>query len=221
MRPRIGVYEYDVDLHSVLLELYCYVSNRMLMHHLVTEPIYSLQKQAENPDSNPYILRERLRKWKEYLHDQVGVWLPLPSWDELIANEFSEQCVLCGEWMDCSCTSGSEWEIYGDDVDIAFDIVQRLHTPLLMSDDMSAVVDKMLETNPEMRDLIIVASDLNAIYVVRSPQVESCSECVPPMTGFHAFEYLADGQSKGETPTYVLENDVIEAFAELRNIGEE
>jgi hypothetical protein len=222
MLPRIGVYEYDVDLHSALLECYCRVSNRMLLHHLVTEPLYELRDQAQKPSSNPYILREKLRKWTEYINETVGMWLPLPSWNELVTSDNRDGCFLCDECLcECLYNDGCEWEMFGDDVDLAYDLIDRLHTPLLMSDDVHTVVEKVLEANPEMKDLVVVSLELSAIYVVRSTKVEPCSGEVPSMTGFHAFEDLAFGQANGPVPAYVLDEDVIEAFMELQREEEE
>ena len=223
MLPRIGVYEYDVDLHMVLMDCYFTLSNRALLHHLITEPLFAIRDLAKKPKSNPYILRERLRKWTEYINDQMGFWLPLPTWEELLDSEDSEDgcfgpdCCLC----ECIYGDGAEWELFGDDVDLAYDLIDRLHTPLLMSDDVVTVITKMLESNPEMTDLVVVSYDLNAIYVLRSPKVEPCSGEPPTLTGFHAFDDLADGQAAGEVPAYVLDDQVVEAYIELQRQDEE
>lgn len=217
MLPRIGVYEYDIDLVYVLMEHYHSVSNRHLLHHLITEPFYDIRTKLREGTSNPYILREKHRKWSEYLREHMGEWIDLPSWADI---EGADDTGCCFHGIDCCLcdhlfADGPEWVLYGDDVDLAYDLLDKLHTPLLVDDNVQTVVEKLLETNPEMKDLIVVSDSVEAIYVIRSSQVENCGEVPEPRTGFHAFANLASGEVKGDVPTYVLNDETIEAFIEV------
>lgn len=215
MLPRIGVYEYDADLHEALMEGFHAVSNRQLLYHLITQPLYDIRKQFSDGVGNPYILRERHRKWCEYLREHMGEWLDLPSWGELVEGEDTGCCFHGMD--DCLCdllfSDGEEWVLFGDDVDLAYDLIDRLHIPLLLTDDVEDVIDKILETNPDVSDLIVLAHNTGTIYVIRSTKVEHCGAYAPGDT--LAFNHIASGEAVGDLPTYVLDDETVEAYADL------
>lgn len=224
MRPRIGVYPYDSDLHYVLMESYCAVTNRMLLHELVTAPLYDIRATFQEGGANPYILREKYRKWVEYLEDNLTFGTDyIPDFDDLVTDNGKDCCFHGIESCLCDClfSDQEEWVLFGDDVELAFNLIDRLHEPLLVSDDVHAVIEKILEAHPDMKELILLSFDLDAIYVIRSPRTENCPDVGLAPRGFHAFDNLGDATETGDHPTYVLPADVVAAYLEVARESEE
>ncbi len=209
--PRIGVYSFDYDLLSALLESEWGVCNRMLLHHLICQPIWAMRQDYIEGKGNPYIIRERFRKWCDQLEKDLGGWVPLPSWEDLVEDEW--ECGL----DDFLYSDASEWILFGDNVDIAIDMVEELYDHIVMGDDADDVVNLILARDPGIKELMLYAKDLDAIYVIRSDNVENCSIDLDDIgNGLHAFSDLGNGEREGVYPTYVLPDDIVEHVAAIR-----
>jgi diphthamide synthase (EF-2-diphthine--ammonia ligase) len=213
MTPRIGVYQHDSVLYETLLDAYFYVSNRDLLCALISQPFHNIRVAVAEGTAGEYVLRERHRRWVENVEEHIGVWVPLPSW-ELLAET--------SEWIEESGMSDAffcdmpEWMIFGDDCEIAFDVLDKLPYTVWMDDNLEQVVQSMLQIKPDIRDLIVLTRDLFTVYVIRSEKIEGHGINVEELahTGFHAFYDLGNAIEAGEYPTYVLDDKTVEIYAE-------
>ena len=211
MTPRIGVYQHDSCLYDVLCESYHGISNRELLCALVSQPFFEIRKDIAEGNAGDYVLRERHRRWVENVEEHVGLWIPLPDF-ELIAEtgEWCEESGMCDAFF---CDS-PEWVLFGDDIDVAFDVIDKLPYTVWMDDNLEAVVASVLALNPNAKDLIVSTRDLFAIYVLRSTKVENHGINVEDLaqSGFHAFSDLAHALEPGDYPTYVLDDETVTAW---------
>jgi hypothetical protein len=212
MAPRIGVYEYDSILYETLLDSYFCITNRDLLFALIAQPFHDIKTTIAEGTAGEYVLRERHRRWVENIEENIGVWVPLPTW-ELLA-ETSEWIEDSG-MADAFYCDAPEWVIFGDDCEIAYDLLDKLPYAVWMDDDLEQVVLKMLELKPDIKDLIVSTRDLFTIYVIRSEKVEPHGINVEHLahTGFHAFWDLGNAVEEGDYPTYVFEDEFVGDYA--------
>ena len=173
-------------------------------------------KQVNQKDkgANPYILRERLRAWEEQL-EHLDIWLQFPEWGEL--EDWLDSGAL-QDWLYCD---EAEWCLYGDTVDVE-SCTYGIGHAVLASGSAQDVVRRILKGSPDLRELFLVSRDCGALYVIRSPVVESCSNQVePPLGSEHPFFDLGNALSPGDTPTYVLPPDIVEEIVQMEIRNEE
>lgn len=220
MTPRTGVYPYDEDLACVLSEQFYCISNRDLLHTLIHEPLGKLRDDFHSGKGNEFVLRERFRRWIEVVEEHIGIWAPMPTWELLRDDE--NWCEEIG-MMDAMFCDEAEWIIFGDDIDIAWDTLDKLTYSIWMDDDLERVVKLMLQLKPDIEELIVTTREMDAVYVVRSGKVEGCSIEVTDtmLSGLHMLPDLANCMEPGKHPTYVLPDDVVLAFAEQQRLNQQ
>jgi hypothetical protein len=212
MTPRIGVYEYDSHLFESLFACFYCISNRDLLFSLTAEPFQIIRDGVLSGSAGEYVLREKHRRWTENIEEHIGIWVPLPTFELLCeTEEWADECGMA----DAFYCDMAEWMFFGDDVDIAYGLIEKLPYTVWMNDDIEEVVKQLLALRPDIKDLIVVSRDLFAIYVIRSEKIENHGIEVTDLasTGFHAFSDLANAVEKGDYPSYVFDDKVAEAYA--------
>lgn len=220
MSPSIGMYPFEMSLRWALEEHYDLVSNRDLIFQLISAPLESLRERFLAGKDNPYLLREKHRRWVEDVREDVGSWISLPSWEDVTSARPGpcSQCYSGTCWCDELHCDMPEWFVYGTDVDIVYELASR--GVLSMSDDVTSLLRMALQARPEMTDLLVAFPDVDELYVIRSENVEGCApeECAVALRGLGD---VSDGLQYGSSPTYVLDNVVVRQWIENRKDLEE
>ena len=210
--PCIGAYPLDSALRETLMESCVGVSNRMLLGLIVESPLREIEYSLSKGSNNEYVLREKHRQWLETIDEHVGVWVPTPEFDDLRDPNWSEQL-----GFDETFHSGEdEWIIWGDDSELAYEIIDKLPYHVWMTDTLQDVVDAMLAVKPNVMDLLVSDHDAQVLYVIRSTLVENHGTAgLEDMTssGCHAFADIADATQRGDTPCFVLDESMSLAYA--------
>lgn len=216
---RIGVYPlWEDDLLWFIQEHFCVVSNLELLHDLIMNPLLAIRREHREGKANPYVLRERHRKWVKTVNDRVG--LPnIPSWEDVVSegHPFGDyDCDVC----DYLFSLEPDWFLCGDSADLVYTVADREPLrSLTMLDSAQDVVRKMVEAVgcEGITDLMLAAPQLDRLYVVKSNRVELCGD-VHPHSGYHAFENIADALEEGDYPTYVFSRALAEDFMTWRTM---
>lgn len=206
--PAHGVYPYSGALWETLTENFYMITDRCLLAELL---LYDLNKIKFDLDKgmNPFICRERYRRWQASIRDSVGA-VDTPDWDTAIGLDDWPYCML-DQFVDGSY--GDDWElIYSENVD-PFAGISQLNLNNL---DVDRFIDSVLSSNPEPKFLAIAYPSLGAVYVIESPSVERRGYCGwKNHQGVHPLEDIADGEEPGPFDTYVLDERTYDEWKSL------
>jgi len=214
MTPRVGVYDTDWLLLETIHESFYGISNRDILIRVIAEPFYDIRRDLEAGGHCRFVLMERHRCWVEAVEERVGAYAPLPSWEELEHNEdWEEASGMC----DAFFCDEPEWTIFGDDLEIAYDLADQIPYSAWFDDDLSTILALILQHHPDIEDLIVVTREMHCIYVVRSSKVEKHGTDVDDLAynGWHAVDHLANATQPGDHLTYVLDDELVETYAGL------
>jgi hypothetical protein len=211
--PRVGVYSYDSDLHWTLIEYLDGVSNRHLLHEGILAPVYQMVEDFKQGTLHPYIIREKHRRWAEIVKEQFGIWLEVPEWecihDQMIEGNGFHECDIC-HWL---YEEEPEWVLYGDDVDISYNLLEKFTLDLFADDDVRVVIDALLNMVPDLAELYLWSRSYNAIYIIRSRAVEGCAPVEEKdWRTLAGLSPMGDCEVAGDIPTYVLPQDIVMAW---------
>jgi hypothetical protein len=212
LMPRIGVYSaWENDLLDFCHEYYPLVTNRMLMHDIIMNPVHEIRLEYQENKSHPYILRERLRKWERLVHECIDI--PLPTWEQVIDEDFWDhgECPVCH----AAFSDGPEWILFGEASDFVYPILDDLANSLLhegtVAELLKRVPNPLLNEEGEPTELLLFDMEDGVIYVLQSPAVEHCNAIT--MGTEAVIGPCGDAASPGEELTYVFSDETIEEIS--------
>lgn len=211
--PRVGVYPlWENDLMWFLLEHFPAVSNRELLHDIILNPLHEIREEYKAEKTNPYILRERHRKWIKTVDKYT--WLDTPDWEEAISDEYweSDACPIC----EALFQQEAEWHLIGDSSDLVHELVDEVSMSFGLRESATGVIQKLVDHVgcEAITELFLAAPSLDRLYVVKSSRIEGCADVLTSKNGAHAFENIGDALLDGIHPTYVFPEETVKDFSE-------
>tara|TARA_R110002126_G_scaffold52672_16_gene143004 strand:+ start:2093 stop:2755 length:663 start_codon:yes stop_codon:yes gene_type:complete len=210
--PRIGVYPLEEnDLLWFLLEYVPAISNTDLLHHIIMDPLFDIREAFKEKTANPYVLREKHRRWCEQIDDRVGL-MPMPTWQDIISDEYWNDCDVCSYLYE----TDADWYILGDDNGIVHNVLDEIYDEITLGASAEVVIRKVLlsPSNTHCSDLMLASRHLDRLYVIRSKKVEGCADVLTSHDGYHAFSDIGDALKDGHHDTYVMPDELIKDFSE-------
>lgn len=205
----IGVFPYDPYLWETLFENYNHLTEREVAAQVAVNPVRAIQKDLLN-GANAFIARERYLRWREHTssfwhHCEVD----LPDWDTLQGLHHWVD-VLMDALHDADVP---EWEVFFSDGVQMHCLLDSLTS---REWDIIHILDNLVESSPPGEFLAVVFHDEDNVYIITSPTTGQRAE--PRMHSY--FDNTMDGELWGDVETFILTEEVWDAWKEDSEIAE-